>query len=107
MSQMLHPGPETVSKGKGQLSHGKRTQACEAKAGVNAEVIMDTQGASSLLQRKEGGGAGPEKQLPGPRSELTHASCTQLCKGSGNPSECGTSVFPVRSIPLGLPAAKM
>lgn len=52
------------------------------------------------------GGAGPEKQLPGPRSELTHTSCTQLCKGSGNPGECATSVFPVRSIPLGSLAAK-
>lgn len=72
---------------------------------VDTEVMMETQG-DSLLQKKGGGGAGPEEQFPGPRSELTHTSCMQLCKGSGNPSECGISVFPVTSIPLGSLAAK-
>lgn len=91
MSQMLHPGPEAVSEGEGQFSFGKGTRAWEAKAGSMPEVIMET--GSSLLQRKRGWG--------GPRSELTHTSCMQLCKGHGDPSVCGISVFPVTSIPLG------
>lgn len=103
MSQMLHPGPEAVSEGEGQLSFGKWAQACEAKAG-----------SIPRQSRKHGEIPPPEKRrgwgrtgraVPQPRSELTH-TCIQLCKGGGNPSECGISVFPVTSIPLSSLAAK-